>query len=260
MDTLLAQLGLPLVALFCYMCALFLLAVEKKDNSVADIAYGMGFAVIAWVGTFAYVAELALIPTLLTLMVTVWGARLSLRIYLKNKGKPEDFRYAKWRSEWKHFYARSFLQVFMLQGLIIFIISLPVLLVDEEVKCVGFACAGFAVWLVGLFFEARGDYELDKYLAQPESKGHIMTTGLWKYTRHPNYFGESTMWWGIWLVSLSSIPMLWFVTLLSPVLITFLLLKVSGVPLLEAKMSQHPEWSSYASKTNALFPWPPRSK
>ena len=260
METFFTQLGLPLVALFCYMCALFLLAIERKDNSIADIGYGIGFVIIAWVASFAYVTQFSFVPLMLTSMVTIWGARLSLRIYLKNKGKPEDFRYAKWRSEWKHFYVRSFLQVFMLQGLIIFVISLPVLFVDEQLSHIGFVCVGFAVWLIGFFFEAMGDYQLDTFLKSPESKGHIMTTGLWKFTRHPNYFGESTMWWGIWLVSLASAPELWFITALSPVLITFLLLKVSGIPLLEAKMSQHPEWNAYANKTNAFFPWIARTK
>ena len=116
------QLGLPLIALFTYMCALFVLAIERKDNSIADIGYGIGFIIVAWVGLLPYVETFSLTPLILTLMVTLWGARLSFRIYIKNRGKPEDFRYAKWRKEWKWFHVRSFFQIFILQGLIIFLI------------------------------------------------------------------------------------------------------------------------------------------
>lgn len=252
------------LVLWSYMTILYLIALSKKDNSVADIGYGIGFIVVAYTGLFfggnpMGSSSLTLIEITLVSLVTVWGSRLAYRIFLKNKGKPEDFRYAKWRTEWKWFRLRSYLQVFLLQGVIIYLISLPVLFVTSmtgvEKTNIILLCVGVLVWLVGFCFEAVGDRQLDNFIMTPESKEKLMTTGLWKYTRHPNYFGESTMWWGIFLVTIASGHPIALVAIISPLLITFLLLKVSGIPLLEAKMSQHKDWPAYAAQTNAFFPW-----
>jgi steroid 5-alpha reductase family enzyme len=259
-------LGLIFPAVFIVLAIAvfgFLLALWKKDNSIADVLYGWYFIILA---SFACFFSFSLgsfyehtgnfVAYALTLMVYVWGIRLSWRVYLKNKGKPEDFRYAAWRKSWTWFRLRSFFQVFLLQGLITLIIASPALLVIlAGPKITPIVLLGIIAWLVGFTFELVGDWQLDHFLKDPTSKGKLMTTGLWKYSRHPNYFGESLMWWGIWLVSLSAFSMLWYVTIISPVLITFLLVKVSGIPLLEARMSQHPDWAAYASKTNALIPW-----
>ncbi len=265
-DFLLNPFVLSALILWVYMTTLFVIALLKKDNSIADIGYGVGFIVVVYAGLYfspnplSYSGSLTLL-TLATL-VTCWGARLALRIYLKNKGKPEDFRYAKWRGEWKWFYLRSYMQIFILQGFIIYLIALPILLL---VNAGGLGSTnspllyvGVCIWLVGFFFETVGDRQLDQFLKTPESKGKLMTTGLWTYTRHPNYFGESTMWWGIFLATYSMGNQWWTLGLVSPLLITFLLLKVSGIPLLEAKMSQHPDWPAYAAKTNSFLPWFPK--
>ena len=264
------MISLSIFWLFVYMSALYLLALKKRDNSVADIGYGLGF-IVALLPAYFYQlsAQLALplasstlslvMAFLPLLMVTLWGARLALRIYLKNKGKPEDFRYAAWRAEWKWFRLRSYLQIFMLQGAIIFIVVFPALLLSSEsVYWMPLLVLGLLVWAKGFFYEVLGDWQLDRFLKEPESRGKLMTRGLWKYTRHPNYFGESLMWWGIWILSLSAHPALWQYTIWSPVLITFLLLKVSGIPLLEARMSKHPDWPEYVRKTSAVIPWFPK--
>lgn len=262
-DFLLNPFVLSAFSLWLYMTMLFFIALIKKDNSIADIGYGVAFIVVSYAclffGANPIGYTLSFVEFLLFLLVTIWGTRLALRIYLKNKGKPEDFRYAKWRAEWKFFYLRSYLQVFMLQGIIVYLISLPILLVTNmsgvDNTNILLLSAGTCIWLIGFFFETFGDHQLDKFLKSPESRGHLMTTGLWRYTRHPNYFGESTMWWGIFLIAFSTGHDLWIFALISPILITTLLLKVSGIPLLEAKMSQHSEWPEYASKTNAFLPW-----
>ncbi len=260
---------LALAALFVYMCGAFIISLIRKDNGTADIAYGWGFVLIAWttyaLGTHSFHGALV------SVLATIWAARLSIRIYLRGRGKPEDFRYRTWREQWgKSFLLRSFLQVYMLQGAIIFLVALPVLLVNlyggpvvigSAVDLI--AALGLLLWLVGFYFEAVGDYQLGTFMKNPENKGKIMDQGLWKYTRHPNYFGESTMWWGIALIALGTnlaagavIPgVLGFI---GPALITFLLLKVSGLPLLEAHFAGNPLWEAYKQKTSVFIPLPPK--
>ncbi len=259
-------LTLSALCLWLYMTVLYVIALYRRDNSIADIGYGIGF-IVALVPAYFYRIEaeivtsgrVSLLSMLPLVMVCMWGARLAMRIYLKNHGKPEDFRYAAWRAEWKWFKLRSYLQIFMLQGAIIFLIALPaIVLSGESVYWPPLLILGLLVWLKGFGYEAIGDWQLDRFLKEPESKGKLMTRGLWKYTRHPNYFGESLMWWGIWILSLAAHPSAWQCTIVSPILITFLLIKVSGIPLLEARMSKHPDWPEYKRKTSAFLPWFPR--
>lgn len=254
-----------LAVLFVYMCGAFGVSLIRKDNGTADIAYGWGFALLAWVSYF--VGAEHLVGLLASALATIWALRLSLRIYLRGRGKPEDFRYAAWRAAWgKTFVLRSFFQVYLLQGAVIFVVALPITLLNLYGQDLGIGVlglVGFLLWFIGFFFEAVGDAQLDSFMKDPQNKGHIMGRGLWKYTRHPNYFGESTMWWGLALVAtdtlLFTLPVLYaLVPLLGPVLITFLLLKVSGVPMLEAKFAGNPEWEAYKAKTSVFFPLPPR--
>ena len=193
----------------------------------------------------------------------VWGIRLSYRIYQKNKGKPEDFRYTSWRNEWTkkghvYFLIRSYLQIFILQGFIISIVLLPFTLSLASPKdSLTLLGVGLLLWVLGFFFEAVGDYQLDTFIKDKNKTSTIMKTGLWKYTRHPNYFGESTMWWGIAILAFSSTNSL--VVFLSPILITYLLLFVSGIPMLEKKWKGNPEWEDYAKRTNSFLPWAQKS-
>ncbi len=251
-------LALSLVALLVYMSVLFVISLVLKNNGIADIGYGIAFMVVI-AATLIQVPSVSPLVTVLALLPFIWGARLATRIYLKNKGKPEDFRYKAWRDAWgKTFVIRSFLQVYMLQGLVVFIVSLPVTLAlvypamqPNDIL----AYLGVGIWVIGFFFEVVGDHQLDQFIANPVNKGKIMMSGLWKYSRHPNYFGESTMWIGIAIMSLalSSVPLL---ALISPALITFLLLKVSGVPLLEKRWEGNLEWEAYKNKTSVFVPLP----
>jgi len=185
--------------------------------------------------------------------------RLAWHIFKRNRGKAEDFRYAAWRRQWgKYFVVRSFGQIFMLQGLLLLLIISPVLLVvGQEQPPLGLLDGlGVMVWLAGLAFEAIGDRQLAAFLKNPANRGKLMTGGLWRFTRHPNYFGEAALWWGMAILALSA-PHGWL-GLIGPMVITFLLLFVSGVPLLEKKYRGRPDWEEYKKKTPVFFPWFPK--
>jgi steroid 5-alpha reductase family enzyme len=245
-----------------YMTIWFVLALIRKDNSIADIAWGLGFVLVAVV-TFLRRGSLFL-PLLVTLLVTVWGLRLAVHILIRNRKRGEDPRYAEWRRKWGGtFLWRSYLQVFLLQGFFLLVISSPVILVNTHLwdrppggAGRGVWPAGFLLWCAGFFFEAVGDAQLARFKRDPGNRGKIMDKGLWRYSRHPNYFGESLMWWGIFLVAVE-VPFGW-TTVVSPVLITFLLVRVSGIPMLEKKYAGNPEFQAYARKTNSFVPWFPR--
>jgi len=241
-----------------YMTGVFLLALVLKDNSIVDVAWGPGFILVA-VLSLALGPGVGRRPWLVVALVVVWGTRLAVHILVRRKGKGEDFRYAQWRRAWgRAFVLRSFGQVFLLQGVFLLIISTPVILINASaVPRLGvWDALGAAVWVLGFVFEAGGDIQLELFKMKEENKGRIMTSGLWRYTRHPNYFGEAAMWWGIFIMALS-VPKGWL-SLVSPALITFLLTKVSGVPMLEKKYAGRPEFAAYARRTSAFIPWFPK--
>lgn len=241
--------------LACYMTAWFVVSLIKKRNDVADVAWGLGFILLAW-GSFWWTGNMTERAFLVDILVTVWGLRLAMHISRRHHGKPEDHRYATWRMTWgKWFVLRSFFQIYVLQGALLYLVALPVLVVNIEASS-GFSVldgVGIVVWMIGFYFESRGDAELAEFLKDSSHKGKLLRTGLWSYSRHPNYFGEVTMWWGIWLFALS-VPGGWL-SMLGPLTITVLILKVSGIPLLELKMSEHPDFVSYQKATNKFFPW-----
>ncbi len=252
-------LGVLLVVFF-YMSGFFLIAVIRKDNSLADIAWGGGFVIIAFLTFFLAPGHAEARQVLVTGLVTLWGLRLAIYINFRNKGRGEDYRYAKWREEWgKYFLPRSFLQVFMLQGALMVLIASSVIFINlNPAPGLSFLDGiGLVVWCIGFFFESVGDFQLFQFKKDPGNKGQVMRYGLWKYTRHPNYFGEATMWWGIFLMALS-LPG-GFIALLSPLTITFLLLKVSGIPMLEKKLAEsQPGYEDYMNKTSPFIPWFPK--
>jgi steroid 5-alpha reductase family enzyme len=244
--------------IFAYMTLFFLIAQALKDNSIVDIGWGIGFVVLS--ASLLYQSEL-ISPRqwLLFVLVVLWGIRLSTHIFIRNHGKPEDFRYANWRKEWgKYVVIRSFLQVFMLQGFFMFIIALPIMMVKisepSSLQLMDFI--GLAVWLVGFYFEVIGDYQMVQFKKNPLNKGKFITTGLWKYTRHPNYFGECIMWWGIFIISIPVGNI--FVSVISPLVLTWLLTRVSGVSMLEKKYEGNKAFEEYAKKTPAFVPWFPK--
>lgn len=233
----------------------FVISIVRKRNDVADIAWGLGFVAVAWLSY--YLTDSANSRGILVnILVTVWGLRLALHIFLRQRGHGEDFRYKAWRESWgKWFVVRSYFQVYILQGMLLFLISTPVIWANFRVaEFQVFDLIGLTLFLIGFFFEAVGDYQLTAFKKKEENKGRIIQTGLWKFTRHPNYFGEVVLWWGIFFFALS-LP-LGYVSISSPVLVTILLLFVSGIPMLEKKYENDPEFIEYKKRTSAFFPMP----
>jgi len=238
--------------IFCYMLFWFFLGIYLRDNSVVDIGWGLGFVVIAW---FMFLQSLMTLPQwIVTVLVTIWGLRLAIHIFLRHNG--EDWRYRQWRDEWTWVKTRAFFQVYMLQGIFMWIIALPIIMVYESNPDLRtWTIIGTIVWTIGFFFEAVGDWQLARFV-RTRKPGEIMTTGLWRYTRHPNYFGEVVLWWGLYLIAA---PVSWW-TIVSPIAVTFLLLKVSGIPMLERKYKGNPQFEAYKQRTNAFFPASPRNE
>ncbi len=243
------------LVLFVYMTFWFIISLIKNRNDVADVAWGLGFVTITWV-SFLISNNADIRVLIINSLVTIWGVRLAYHIHKRNKGKTEDYRYLAWRNEWgKWFYIRSFFQVYLLQGFFLFLIASPVLQINmHSVTSLGYLdYIGIAVWIVGFIFESVGDAQLKNFISNPENKGKLMRGGLWQYTRHPNYFGEVTQWWGIWIVCLSVANGAYFI--IGPLTITYLILKVSGVPMLEKKMEENPEFTEYKKQTSVFIPW-----
>ncbi len=248
------------LVIFLYFFAFFVVATWIKNNSIVDIGWGIGFVLVAWFTLYRSPMP-GVANYLVSGLVTVWGLRLFYHISRRNLGKGEDFRYANWRREWgKWVVPRAFLQVFMLQGIMLFAIATPFIMMNAvgAQTMTWTSWVGVLVWLTGFYFESVGDRQLALFKSDPANKGKIITTGLWAYTRHPNYFGEATMWWGIFLIALGAGQPIW--TVLSPVIITYLLVFVSGVPLLEKKYKDRPDFQAYAKKTSVFIPWFPKKE
>ena len=246
------------IIILAYFSVLFVIGTMRKNNSIVDIGWGIGFVILAW-SLLILRLPLSLVRTTITLLVTLWGVRLFYHILKRNHGKPEDFRYVAFRKAWgKWVVPRAFFQIYMLQGLLMFLIALPYILQGGTSGGVQIALyvIGLTVFAIGFTFESVGDAQLKAFLRDPANKGKIMTGGLWRYTRHPNYFGEATIWWGIFLIALSGgvSPL----AVIGPITITVLLLFVSGVPLLERDMKNRPGYAEYAAKTSIFVPWFPR--
>lgn len=244
--------------LFIYMSFWFVVSLIKKRNDVADVAWGLGFVLMTWM-SFVLSDNSGTRGLLVGILVSIWGLRLAWHIHARNKGKAEDYRYLPWRKEWgKWFYIRSYFQVYILQGAFLFLIVMPVLLINKNtgVELGLLDAVGVAAWLIGFYFEAVGDAQLARFIKNPTNKGKLMQSGLWAYTRHPNYFGEVTQWWGLWLVALS-VSNGWF-GIIGPITITFLILKVSGIPMLERKMAENPEFAEYKRRVSVFIPMFPK--
>lgn len=250
------------------MVLLWLVSLWRRDASIVDIFWGPGFVLVAW-AVLAWVSAHDLPDGgdarrwLLVSLVTVWGLRLGGYLAYRNLGKGEDYRYVAMREKaGGRFWIVSLFKVFLLQGLFLWVVSLPVQAgqLPSTPDGIGpLAVIGAVVWAVGLFFETLGDAQLARFKADPANRGKVMNKGLWAYSRHPNYFGETLIWWGLFLITLST-PYGWW-AFISPVVITFLLLKVSGVTLLEATIvERRPEYREYLETTSAFIPWFPKRK
>jgi steroid 5-alpha reductase family enzyme len=249
-----------LLATAVLMLAVWLLSLIKKDASIVDVFWGLGFSMIAVV-SYLVAGGYAARKILITAVIVVWGIRLASYILWRNWGSGEDFRYQAMRKRaGKWFPIMSLFTVFGLQGLLMWIISLPIQIAElspEPSRLTWLDWLGATVWLVGFLFESAGDLQLAWFKSDPRNEGKVMDRGLWRYTRHPNYFGDAVLWWGMFLIALST-PLGWW-TVISPLMMTGLLMKVSGVALLEKTLVKtKPEYTDYIERTSAFFPWPPR--
>ncbi len=244
------------------MALLWLISLAMRNSSIVDPLWGTGFVIANWV-YFALTPDGFLGRKLLiSTLVTIWGLRLSLYLLWRNWGKGEDFRYRKWREETgSSWWWRSFFKVFLLQGLLLWVISAPLLAAQirptpNHLTLLDFLAV--VVWAIGFFFESVGDLQLARFKANPANKGKVLDRGVWRYTRHPNYFGDATQWWAYYLVATAGGG---FWTIFSPVIMTMLLLRVSGVALLEKTLTAaKPGYQEYVERTSAFIPWFPRKK
>lgn len=252
-------LGLTILGM---MVLLWLLSLALKNSSIVDIFWGTGFVIFAWVAYFLTPDGFPARKLLLVALVTIWGLRLTLHILIRNAGKPEDFRYQVWRKEaGPSWWWRSFFKVFLLQGMLLWVIATPLLAAQispQPDQFTFFEYLAVTVWAYGFFFEAVGDWQLTRFKADPANKGKLLSSGVWRFTRHPNYFGDSAQWWGFYLLALAAGG--WW-TIFSPVMMTLLLLRVSGVALLEKTLvKEKPGYREYVETTSAFVPWFPRTK
>jgi steroid 5-alpha reductase family enzyme len=250
------------VIIFSLMLLLWLVSLWLKNSSIVDIFWGTGFVIFAWVAFLLTPEGFVTRKVLMCMLVTIWGLRLSMHILRRNWGKPEDFRYQTWRDEaGSSWWWKSLFKVFLLQGLLLIIVAMPLLAAQikpEPNRLTWLDVIAIPVWLIGFIFEALGDWQLWRFKSDLANKGQLLTIGAWRYSRHPNYFGDAMQWWAFYLIALSAGG--WW-TIFSPMLMTVLLLRVSGVTLLEKSLKQtKPGYNEYIKTTSEFIPWFPRRK
>ncbi|HEY2166736.1 MAG TPA: DUF1295 domain-containing protein [Jatrophihabitantaceae bacterium] len=246
-------------AILAVLAATFAVSRVAGKHSVIDTAWGLLFVAVAVV---AFVTSSGagdpVRRGLLLALPLVWGLRLAVHIGRRSIGTPEDPRYAALLAKARGnptLYALS--MVYGLQGVLAALVCAPILIGAFERGPVGvLAWVGVVLWLVGLFFEAVGDAQLERFRAETSNRGTVLQTGLWRYTRHPNYFGDACVWWGIFLVAAQHWPGV--LTVPAPILMTILLTRGSGARILDRHMARHPGWAAYAARTSAFLPRPPR--
>jgi len=244
-------------AIALLMLLTWLLSVAKRDASIVDSCWGLGFVLVAWLAWALGGAAQSPAALLLPGLVTLWGGRLSLYLTWRNWGEPEDYRYQAMRRRHEPFWLKSLWIVFGLQGALMWLISLPLLCAGAPPLGV-LDALGAALALAGIACETLADLQLARFKADPSNEGQVLDSGLWAWTRHPNYFGDFVTWWGLWGVALGRGAPAW--TVVAPLLMSGLLLKVSGVPLLEGRLKRtRPKYADYVARTPAFFPRPPRS-
>jgi steroid 5-alpha reductase family enzyme len=257
-----------MITLFLQACLLILvlvtllwvLSVIIKNVSIVDLFWGFGFVAV----NAFYVltsGELNARKILVLVLVSVWGLRLSIYLAWRNLGKGEDFRYREFRRRYgpERYWWFSYFQTFLLQGVLMMIVSLPLLAVSADTGSSALGIIDFIgifVWLTGIAFEAGGDLQLARFKSNPKNKGKVLNTGFWKYTRHPNYFGDSAVWWAYALFSIAAGG---YWQIIGAVIMTLLIIRVSGVALLEKTLiDTKPQYRDYIRKTSAFFPWFPK--
>ena len=254
-----AAVDLAMMVLLCWV------AVRIGDVSFIDAVWGAGMAVLAF-ASFVQVTEPGPRAGLLLAMTVIWGLRLGIHLFLRWRGHGEDPRYAKMLGKARaqgRYGSAAFKVVFGPQAVLLFVTSLPaqvgILASGQPAPIAPLAWAGFALWLTGMVFETIGDAQLKAFRADPAMKGKVLDTGLWRFTRHPNYFGDACVWWGIWLVAATGGIWVALGSVIGPLFLTFTLTKWSGKPLLEKGLAKsRPGYADYVKRTSGFIPWPPK--
>lgn len=259
MDTF-TLLSINFSAVLAMMIGGWIISLICRNVTIVDSLWGLGFILIAWL-TFGLADGFWGRRLLITFLVTLWGLRLVIHLSIRNWGHGEDPRYTAWRKEsGDRFWLVSLFKVFILQAVFLWIIALALQwgqIGPHPARLTWLDVVGLGVWVVGFFFESVGDWQLARFKADPNQKGNVMNKGLWAYSRHPNYFGESLIWWGIFLITLATPWGLW--TIISPLVITAVLLKMTGVALMEkAIVNTRPGYREYIRTTSAFVPWFPK--
>ncbi len=255
----LATFGWALLGSAVFLSIIFIIANSKKRYDLVDSAWGPTFIVATAINLNLHRPG-TLAGKIVFGLVVIWGARLCyhiLRRFLRTTS--EDLRYVTLRSKWsqKYLSLQSFIRIYMAQAVFACLVSLPVMVVIQARNYDPFWLpVGVAVWVVGFLIEITADKQLKDFLASKDNKGKLMTSGLWSFSRHPNYFGELTMWWGLWLTTFGAGS--WAIALIGPMLISFFIIFVSGLPPAEARSSEKSGWDKYKSKTSPLLLWPPK--
>jgi len=264
-------IGYSALFLLIYLILAFVVGTIKKNNGLMDIFYGPGYFVVAISSLMLYLIinnELDIRKMLIVSLVSIWALRLAIYVFIRNRGKPEDYRYQAMRRRWgNNIILKSFIRIYMFQGLVIFIIAFPVWFVNISdlppiknlLDFTGVTIwLGTLLWLIGFLFESLGDYQLYKFKKNPDNKGAILDQGLWKYSQHPNYFGEVTQWWGIYIIAIA-VPF-GFISIIGPIFITYMIIKVSGIRLLNNRYKNDDKYTEYKKRTSAFFPWIPKKQ
>lgn len=258
--TFLAAALTGLVVIFAALTIAWAVSVRIHDVSIVDICWGPGFVLLAWLYCLLH-AAFSPRPILIAALVTLWGVRLAVHIFRRHRGAGEDPRYRAMRASYGHpFWWRSLFIVFWLQAAILWFVALPALAsarAPGPSNVTATDVAGLLLFAIGFAFETIGDYQLDRFKSVPSNRGTVLDTGLWRFTRHPNYFGDAVLWWGVYLIAASAPE--GRLTAASPLLMTLLLLRVSGVTLLERSLkASKPGYAAYMARTSAFLPWFPR--
>ena len=262
METFINIMGWNFAAVVLMMICGWFISLQYKNVTIVDSLWGLGFVLIAWI-TFSMSEGFIGRKLLLAILVSLWGLRLMVYLSWRNWGKGEDPRYGSWREEsGDRFWVVSLCKVFILQAVFMWVISLVLQLGQFSPTPKAFTwldILGTSVWTAGFLFESVGDWQLAKFKADPQNKGKVMDRGLWAYSRHPNYFGEFLIWWGLFLITFST-PNSWW-TVLSPIIISAVLLKMTGIPLTEKTIvNTRPGYKNYIERTNAFIPWLPKKE
>ena len=248
-----------IIFLILFFHIVFFIAIKTKDNSVIDIAWGLGFVVID-IALILQTQHIHFSQFIISLLILIWGLRLSGYVYLKKRKKPEDFRYQELRKKWgNHYLVGSYFQVFLLQMILLLLIATPLFIVYQNHGVfLIYTLSGTVISAIGFSIEVISDFQMSRFKKNDSNKEKIIQHGLWRYSRHPNYFVESLFWWGIACIvyPLST----YFLWLISPMIITILVRYISGVPLLEKRYQNNSDFRLYAERTACFIPWFPKKE